>query len=112
MGDQKQNLNAEVQRNVLELAIKQLLWNVKAILPHPAGDEMIYGEGGEMPLLVETQSTCEKYLCFCENAFREYLCDELRAVWNCYACRLSCVQVVDFVDKSAIEIVLKEKVWS
>lgn len=42
-GGQRQKLYADIERNILELAMQELIWNVREFVPPWTGDVELYG---------------------------------------------------------------------
>lgn len=62
-GNQRQNLHADTERNVLELGTEQLIKNVGLFSLHWAEDEVIFGQSGKVFHVMEVPSTSERYPC-------------------------------------------------
>lgn len=67
-GAHRQKSYADTQEKMPEISTEQLTASVRVFVQHCAGNEVVYGESGDITRLVEVQSTGERYLCVDEKS--------------------------------------------
>lgn len=72
---------AETQGRMLELAVQQLIKNVREFVRRWVGEGLISGDW-EMNHFMEVSSTSAWYLCV-NGKIPQNICDGLGAVWDC-----------------------------
>lgn len=97
---------------MFELATELLIVNARVFVQHWVGYKVICREGAEMTHLMSVPLIRERYLYVDGNRFREFICEDLGVVWDCYIFRICFEKKAEMLKKPTKQLVLDDEILS